>query len=252
MRRAVLVLVGCWAVCSFLAMAAIQPPPPNIYRLKVEIEGNGTVTPDPAGDLSGDVYFYITQNTNFIVDVEACPDTGWTFDHWEIGPGIPPSGTAEYTDNPHSITFTPESPDWTAKAVFTSTAVYAVTVNAVPPEGGTVTGGGEYPEGTQVTVTANPNPCYEFVNWTEDGTVVSTEPFYTFTVETSSLTLSYSPTPSPPAPALGGRSPLPGRWRWTAAAASPSPSRQTRAMRSRTWWWTGRQWGPFPVIRLRT
>jgi len=185
MRKVVLVLVGCWAVCGFLATAAFQPPPPNIYRLKVEIEGNGTVTPDPAGDLSGDIYFYITQNTDFIVDVEAYPDTGWTFDHWEIGPGIPPSGTTEYTDNPHSITFTPDSPDWTAKAVFTSTAVYTVTVNAVPPEGGTVTGGGEYPEGTQVTVTANPNPCYEFVNWTEDGTVVSTEPFYTFTVDNS-------------------------------------------------------------------
>jgi len=181
-KKVVWVFIGCWAICGLVVMAAIQPPPPNIYRLKVEVEGNGTVTPDPMGELSGNIYFYITQSTNFMVDVEAHPDIGWTFDHWEIGPGIPPSATTEYTDNPHSITFTPDFPDWTAKAVFTSIAVYTVTVSAVPPEGGTVTGGGEYPEGTQVTVTAVPKPCYSFMNWTEDGTVVSTEPTYTFVV----------------------------------------------------------------------
>jgi len=108
-----------------------------------------------------------------------------------------------------SYTFENVTSDHTIHANFRGIQ-YIVTVSAAPPEGGTVSGGGTYPAGTQVTVSANPNPCYEFVNWTEDGTVVSTEPFYTFTVEittgTSSLTLSSSPTPSPPAPALGGRS----------------------------------------------
>jgi len=39
---------------------------------------------------------------------------------------------------------------------------------------GTVTGGGKYEENTPVTLTANPAVGYEFVNWTENGEVVST------------------------------------------------------------------------------
>ena len=40
----------------------------------------------------------------------------------------------------------------------------------------------EVPYGTEYTVTAEPNEGWEFVNWTEDGVVVSTEPSYTFIV----------------------------------------------------------------------
>ena len=36
--------------------------------------------------------------------------------------------------------------------------------------------------GTEYTVTATPNEGWEFLNWTENGEVVSTNPVYTFTV----------------------------------------------------------------------
>ena len=45
--------------------------------------------------------------------------------------------------------------------------LYTLTAQAVPAEGGTVTGGGAYASGTQVQVTATPaNDCWHFVNWT--------------------------------------------------------------------------------------
>ena len=59
---------------------------------------------------------------------------------------------------------------------------YIITVAANPAAGGTVAGGGRFAEGTQRTVTATPNIAYNFVNWTNGGTVVSTDANYTFTV----------------------------------------------------------------------
>ena len=56
----------------------------------------------------------------------------------------------------------------------------AVTIN--PAEGGTVTGAGIYTQGQTCTLTATPNEGYTFVNWTENGEVVSTDATYTFTV----------------------------------------------------------------------
>ncbi len=59
------------------------------------------------------------------------------------------------------------------------------TVSAiVEPTGyGTVAGTGRFAEGTEVIVTATPNEGYEFVNWTENGEVVTELAAYTFTVE---------------------------------------------------------------------
>ena len=59
---------------------------------------------------------------------------------------------------------------------------YNVTVSANPTVGGTVTGGGSYNQGANCTVTATANSGYTFTNWTENGTVVSTQANYTFTV----------------------------------------------------------------------
>ncbi|MBP5797142.1 MAG: leucine-rich repeat domain-containing protein, partial [Bacteroidales bacterium] len=61
---------------------------------------------------------------------------------------------------------------------------YRITVTAIPPEGGSVTGGGTYPGCTTQTVTAVPNanvaPYYQFLHWSKDGEVVSLEASYSF------------------------------------------------------------------------
>ena len=70
-----------------------------------------------------------------------------------------------------------------------STVTYTITVNASPSSYGTVSGGGEYEEGSIVTLTAEPKSGREFVEWQKDGVQVSTDTEYTFTV-TESCTLT--------------------------------------------------------------
>ena len=56
---------------------------------------------------------------------------------------------------------------------------YTVTATA---ENGSVTGAGEYEQGSEATVVATPDAGYAFKNWTKEGEEVSTEATYTFTV----------------------------------------------------------------------
>ena len=60
---------------------------------------------------------------------------------------------------------------------------YTVTAMAFPEEGGTVSGAGIYSFGDTCTLIATANPSYTFMNWTEDGVVVSTLPTYQFVVD---------------------------------------------------------------------
>ncbi len=57
-----------------------------------------------------------------------------------------------------------------------------VTATPNPADGGEVRGGGAYAVGTTCTLTATPAEGYAFMNWTENGEVVSTEVTYSFTV----------------------------------------------------------------------
>lgn len=62
---------------------------------------------------------------------------------------------------------------------------HTVTVAADDDNKGTVAGGGSYCENSEVTVTATPNPGYNFVNWTDNNNSnaeVSTNASYTFTL----------------------------------------------------------------------
>ena len=62
---------------------------------------------------------------------------------------------------------------------------FNISVSANPTNGGTVTGGGTYNYGQNCTVVATANTGYDFVNWTENGTQVSTNASYSFTVNAS-------------------------------------------------------------------
>ncbi len=59
---------------------------------------------------------------------------------------------------------------------------FAISVSAEPEEGGSVEGGGRYDFNEEVTVSVTANPGYEFVNWTENGTQVSADSTFIFTV----------------------------------------------------------------------
>lgn len=72
----------------------------------------------------------------------------------------------------------------------------AVDTTASPTLGGTAGGDGVYTNGTTATVIALPNAGYRFVNWTENGAVVSTTATYMFTnIVNRSLIANFVPAP---------------------------------------------------------
>ncbi|MCC6456050.1 MAG: InlB B-repeat-containing protein [Caldilineaceae bacterium] len=106
------------------------------------------------------------------VVVTATPSTGYTFVNWT-------EGDTEVSTNA-SFVFA---------AMFGRTLVahfspitYTLSISAAPVEGGTVNGKEVVSHGEIVTVTATSNSGFGFVNWTEDGTEISTQPNYSFTV----------------------------------------------------------------------
>jgi uncharacterized repeat protein (TIGR02543 family) len=115
-----------------------------------------TVNADPAagGTVTGGGSY--PQGT--VVTVTATAASGYTFANW-TGPVADPNAAAT------TVTVTS---DLSVAAHFsiTPSANYALTVNADPAAGGTVTDGGTYPQGTVVSVTAAPAAGYVFLNWT--------------------------------------------------------------------------------------
>jgi len=66
---------------------------------------------------------------------------------------------------------------------------YKLTVSALPSADGSVSGGGEVAEGSTATVTAMPNSGFQFVQWTENGSQVSTSSSYTFMMPSKAVTV---------------------------------------------------------------
>ncbi|MBO5957184.1 MAG: Omp28-related outer membrane protein [Bacteroidales bacterium] len=60
--------------------------------------------------------------------------------------------------------------------------VVNVTVSVDPEYAGSVTGDGNYIHGEKVTLVATPNDGYKFLNWTENGNVVSENAEYSFEI----------------------------------------------------------------------
>ena len=89
----------------------------------------------------------------------------------------------DYLGNPSTNAINPSMP---GEMVVDYMRVYdyitaSIAVQANPLNGGTVSGGGTFYAGTNVTVCASANtPCYSFTNWTLNSNVVSTSACYTF------------------------------------------------------------------------
>ena len=75
------------------------------------------------------------------------------------------------------------------------TTTWTITMAASPTASGSTSSNGIVNNGSSVTVCATPNPCYSFVNWTENGSIVSTSACYTFTADSShSFVANFTPT----------------------------------------------------------
>ena len=115
--------------------------------------------------------------------IAAAPNADYRFVSWSDGS----------TDNPHSVTV---MSDTTFIASFASISVtnYTITAISANPSQGTVTGGGTYPEGTIISLTANANDGYQFASWSDNNTenprqitVMSNEIYVASFVSTSGI-----------------------------------------------------------------
>ena len=74
---------------------------------------------------------------------------------------------------------------------------YTVSTSSNPTNGGTTSGAGTYELGQSVTIMATPYTNYSFINWTENGTQVSTDSNYEFTIISDrNLVANFSIIPS--------------------------------------------------------
>ena len=127
-----------------------------------------SVSPENAGAVIGSGNYLHGDE----VTVTATPNTGYRFVNWTE------NGNVVSEESEYSFVLTN---DRELVANFTLLD-YDVIVNVNPENSGTVTGSGNYLHGDEVTVTATPNTGYRFVNWTENGNVVSEESEYSFTI----------------------------------------------------------------------
>ena len=105
----------------------------------------------------------------------ATPATGYTFTNWTKG------STVVSTNPTYTFTVT-ESADYEANFARTT---YTITAVANPIEGGTIEGAGVYEDQDTPHLIATANDGYVFVNWTENGEVVSTSYYYYFTADSN-------------------------------------------------------------------
>ena len=146
----------------------------DMYFLDVDditiVEGNG------GGNVGGTVSGTFNAGQTCVLTAHA--NEGYYFVNWtENGNVVSNNAVYSFTVNTNR--------SLVANFALQSTPTYTITVTANPAEGGQVDGGGTVAQGQSCTVTATANPNYEFVNWTENGNVVSTNAVYSFTVNTN-------------------------------------------------------------------
>ena len=133
------------------------------YTLTVNIVGSGSVTKNPD---------QATYTNGTVVTLTAVPDAGWSFSNW--------SGDLTGSTNPDTITMDSNK---TVTATFTQDQ-YTLTITTTtggttsPPPGDHV-----YSPGTNVSVTATPDACYQFDHWELDGVDVGSANPYTVTMD---------------------------------------------------------------------
>ena len=126
--------------------------------------------PSEGGSVNGAGTYASGQNCA----LSAIPNSGYTFLHWtKNGEIVSTNTTYVFVVN--------ESGNYVASFV-EGPSSYTISASANPSNGGTVSGGGTYSLGATCTLVATANSGYSFTNWTENGTVVSTNASYSFTV----------------------------------------------------------------------
>lgn len=134
-----------------------------------------SVTASGNGSVSGGGSFVAGQ----MATLRATPDAEASFVAWRKGSA---SGEVLSTSATYSFEVT-RSVNIVGVFQGGPTPHYTISVMASPNNGGTVSGGGSKEEGSSCTVVATPAEGYAFQGWYENGSIVSSQASYTFTVQ---------------------------------------------------------------------
>lgn len=162
--------------------------------------------------ISGTVSYSGTTAT-FIPLTDLKPNTTYT--------GTITTGARDLAGNPMAINHV-----WN----FTTVTPYVISLSSNPLAGGTTSGGGTFNSCASVTVIATPNAGYAFTNWTEGGTIVSTNANYTFTVSgnrtlVANFTLNTYNVSLSSNPSAGGSTNGAGTFNWgTSVSVTATPN----------------------------
>jgi hypothetical protein len=144
----------------------------NTYTLTYTAGANGSLT----GTLSQTVNHGASGT-----EVTAVPATNYHFVQWSDGSSANPR-TDENVMGDITVT---------AEFAITEIPVYNLTLSADPTEGGTLTGAGDYEEGSAITILATENEGYSFIAWIDNElNIISEHAEYTFNMPANDLTLT--------------------------------------------------------------
>ena len=172
---------------SASCLVTVQEAPATTYSISI------SVSPTEGGTVSGSGQY----EEGATATVTAVANEGFRFLEWAE------AGTQISTEA--NLTFTVTS-DRTLTAIFepisepapgpTPKPTYTINVSAA--EGGTASGGGEYEQGSSVTLTATPENGYRFIAWTENDEQISTDENYTFIADHDrTIVAIFMPIPKP-------------------------------------------------------
>jgi hypothetical protein len=149
-------------------------PGPVYFTLTLEILGEGNV------EVNGEIYSEpLTIEAATEITLEALPANGWLFEGW--------GGDLESGEISVTLTITT---DLEITATFTEIPTYILTLVVEPENAGIVTGSGNYMEGEEVVITAEPINDNIFLYWgDEEGNDITENPVYSFLMPANDLTL---------------------------------------------------------------
>ena len=127
-----------------------------------------SASPANGGSVSGGGSF----NQNAQVSLQATPNNGWTFDGWfENGERV--NSNTNWSFNATS--------NRTVQARFSQSTLFEITATASPTNGGSVSGGGSFISGANVSLRATPNTGWAFDGWFENSSRVNSNATWSFT-----------------------------------------------------------------------
>lgn len=167
--------ISIWAQDDF---NPADPPEPGMPPMKLEV----VVSPAWAGSVSGAGRY--AEGTQ--VNLHAYTNTGFRFVNWTNSNGEELSTSASFTYTKGAgherltanYEYDPSNP---SEPVEPSTIMY-YQLQLIATDGGSVSGGGRYLAGQQITLQAYPESKFEFVGWyDEDGECISSNARFTYT-----------------------------------------------------------------------